>query len=309
VRLVYQRRKLLPISLILATALARPVAPRASADSGKAGVIVNHPTLNLGNVISGQSSEASATLTNTASASVTVEPPRVSGTEFEVVSPRFPLILAGGQHAVFTVAFTPTTAGPAKATVTFPIAGSNAKIALAVYATAVTAGKISLSLASIRFGNVAPGRNLTKMEVFTNSGGSAITVKKVTMTGDRFRLSAPPLPFTLAVGQRADCRVTFAPGNTGSVSGSISLTTSPADDIDEHRIRSSGGLPPHYSEDQNQIIDVSGTGFDPGTLGATTSLTFPNVAQGANQIKTVTLTNAGAVSITVNRANLDGRDL
>jgi hypothetical protein len=268
---------------------------------------LNNPTLNLGTVAVGESSVLTDTLSNPTASNITVGQPTVAGVEFKVISPVFPLTLAGGQQAGLSISFTPTSAGKASAVITFPIAGSTTPITLAVSATAAGPGALAPSPSSISFGNVVTGQRLSETEVFTNTGGSDITVSQVTITGSQFQLSGPEVPFTLAAGQSASCSVTFAPTAAGSASGNISVTVAQASATEDRGRRDrSNRFRAQDSGDQTATIAVSGTGVAPGALTATPSLSFPGVSVGANQTQTVSLTNSGGSAVTVGQASLTG---
>ena len=66
----------------------------------------------FGNVRVGQSQAQSATLTNSGESSVTISQASASSGAFSLTGLTFPLTLAAGQTAPFTVVFTPKTAGP-----------------------------------------------------------------------------------------------------------------------------------------------------------------------------------------------------
>src|SRR5580700_3509130 len=62
-------------------------------------------------------------------------------------------------------------------------------------------GLLAISPTSISFGIVKVGNNQNQPATMTNSGGSTLTVTKVTPSGAGFSVSGLSLPVTLASGQ------------------------------------------------------------------------------------------------------------
>ena len=62
-------------------------------------------------------------------------------------------------------------------------------------------GLLAISPTSISFGIVKVGNNQNQPATMTNSGGSTLTVTKVTPSGTGFSVSGLTLPLTLASGQ------------------------------------------------------------------------------------------------------------
>ncbi len=89
-------------------------------------------------------------------------------------------------------------------------------------------GQLSLSPASLDFGDVAVGSSSSQTVTLTNSGTASVTISQADLTGTGFSLSGLPLPLTLATGQATTFSVTFAPANSGSATGSLSLNSDAA---------------------------------------------------------------------------------
>ncbi len=86
--------------------------------------------------------------------------------------------------------------------------------------------QLSLSPASIDFGDVAVGDSRTETVTLTNSGTASLTISQADLTGTGFSVST--LLLTLAAGQATTFSVTFAPATSGSASGSLSLISDAA---------------------------------------------------------------------------------
>ena len=152
------------------------------------------------------------------------------------------------------------------------------RIALAVLVVAVTlsalqatAQKVSLSRASLSFGNHPVGKSSAALNVIlTNSdGATALSIDSIVASGDY--TESDDCNGKLAPSASCTLLVSFKPNTTGLVSGTVTLTddatTSP------------------------QLINLSGTGVLPITVSPA-SLTFPTVTVGkTSAAQTVTVTN------------------
>ena len=88
-------------------------------------------------------------------------------------------------------------------------------------------GTLSVSAATVSFGNVTLGSNATKTEKLT-AATSAVTISSGNWNGGGFSISGMTFPVTLAPGQSASFTVTFAPQTSGSASGGISFLSDAA---------------------------------------------------------------------------------
>jgi len=81
-------------------------------------------------------------------------------------------------------------------------------------------GQLSLTPATMSFGNVAVGANSKKQGTLT-AGGSDIQVTSAAWNGQGYSLSGITFPATVPAGQSVPFTVTFAPQAPGSTPGSI----------------------------------------------------------------------------------------
>jgi len=88
-----------------------------------------------------------------------------------------------------------------------------------------TQGTLSVSPQSVAFGNVLLGTSARQTVTLSNSSSAAITVNGVGITGTGFSQTGAALPLTLASGQSSTVTVTFAPQNSGSVSGALQISS------------------------------------------------------------------------------------
>ena len=86
-------------------------------------------------------------------------------------------------------------------------------------------GALSLSPATITFGNVPVGSVSNQSLSVTNSGSAAVTISQATATGASFSIGGASLPLTVSPGNTFTFTASFAPTAAGNASGSASITS------------------------------------------------------------------------------------
>jgi hypothetical protein len=148
-------------------------------------------------------------------------------------------------------------------------------------------GLLSVTPTTISFGIVKVGNNQSQPATMTNSGGSSLTVTKVTPSGTGFTVSGLSLPVTLVAGQSQTFTVIFTPQALGAVSGNLAIANT--------------GSTPTVN------VVLSGGSQTPGAVTPTPSnLSFGNVPLGSKTTLSETLTNSGGSSLTVTQVNATG---
>ena len=139
----------------------------------------------------------------------------------------------------------------------------------------VTLSPTSLTFASTAVGGTSAGKNVT----LTNTGTGTLNISSVATSGDfGIITSAKPCGTTLAAGKNCKIDVTFSPTQTGTRTGSLTITDN------------AGGSP--------QTVPLTGTGAVEATL-TPASKTFPATKVGSSSVaKVFTLTNKGTTSLT-----------
>ena len=245
----------------------------------------NPASLSFGNVTVGSNQSLSETVTNTGGTSLTISQVGISGAGFSLTGITAPVTLTAGQSASFSVTFTPASAGSVTGNITITSNASNPSLTIPLSATGVTPGALGSNPTSLSFGSLTVGSNKSLSETVTNTGGSSVTVSQVGVSGAGFSLSGITAPVTLAAGQSTSFTVTFTPGSAGSISGTVTIT----------------------STAPTLNIPLSGTGVAPGTLGSNpTSLGFGNITVGSNQSLSETVTNTGGSSVTISQVGISG---
>jgi hypothetical protein len=165
-----------------------------------------------------------------------------------------------------------------------------------------TPGSLTVNPLSLAFGNVVIGTSAKQTVTLSNSSSTSITVSSIGTTGTGFSQSSPTLPLTLASGQSSSVIVTFAPQNSGSISGALQIGSNASNPSVSVALSGTGSTVQH-SVDVNWAASTSTVaGYDVyrGTLSGgpysrinstlITGLTYTDstVSSGANYYYVVT---------------------
>ncbi|HXM59790.1 MAG TPA: choice-of-anchor D domain-containing protein [Terriglobales bacterium] len=257
----------------------------SSSNNSKPGQLTVVPSgISFGIVEVGNNQTKPATMTNSGGSSLTVTKVTATGTGFSVSGLSLPVTLASGQSQGFTVIFTPTSSSAVAGNLAIANTGLIPTVNVALSGGSQTAGAVTPSSSSLKFGNILVGSKLTLTETLNNTGGSSLTVTQVTATGTGFAVSGLTLPLTLPTGEGQSFSVTFTPQSAGAVSGNLAIANT-------------GSI-------STVNVGLSGDGETVGALTANpASLNFGSVEVGNNQALTETLTNSGGSNVTVTQVN------
>lgn len=251
-------------------------------------ISVTPSSMSFGTVAVGSTSTQSARLTNASTSALTVS--RISVPKgFATSGLTTGMHIPAGQSVALSIRFAPTATGSVSGSVFITVfAGKNswrnsttASVLVSGTGTAVSAAALTINPSSLSFGNVQVGTSQTQNAVVLNSGGSSASISTVTVSGTGFTASGLNVPLTLAAGQSASFTVSFSPQATGTISGSVTLS-------------STASVPP---------IALSGSGTSAGQLTASPgSLSFGNVVIGSTGTQSASLT-ASSANVTVSGAS------
>lgn len=157
-------------------------------------------------------------------------------------------------------------------------------------------GQVSLAGAPVNFGSVQLGTNFIQPLVLTNTGRSAVTLDRVTVSGTGFAFVGPTLPILLSSRKSVTLSVSFLPQTAGSFTGSATARA---------YVTWGGKYRTRYG---SVIVSLSGngSGTNPGYLTAPPSLNLGSVTLGSSQTQMLTVSNTGGSSVTISGANLNG---
>ena len=155
----------------------------------------------------------------------------MTGRNFDTTGLSLPLEIASGASSEFRVQFTPQSPGNAVGTLAMVSNVSLTPQQLPLLGAGVTR-HVSLSPASIDFGDLAAGLRTTRPLTVENAGTAKVTITQVKIAGTVFEVTAPPLPLSLAAGQTATIEASFAPAEGSTAAGSLSLVSDASESLD-----------------------------------------------------------------------------
>src|SRR5437016_28871 len=193
------------------------------------GVLSASPSsINFGTSAPGNNVTQLAALTNTGTASVTVQQISASGSGFAVSHAALPWTLASGQSATFSISFTPTAGSTSSGSVSIVSNAYDSTLSIPLTGAGASAGILSANPTSNSFGSVQVGSSASQYQSVTatlSASGSSVTVSSASTSNPEFSLSGVSFPLALAAGQSAPVSVTFTPQSSGTASGTISFSS------------------------------------------------------------------------------------
>lgn len=185
-------------------------------------------SVNFGSVAVGNKNTQTIQLKNTGGSILTIFSETLSGAGFTVSGLANPLALTltPGQTASFTIGYAPTTTGSVTGSVTLKSTATDSTLILALSGTGTSATRtLSLGTSSLNFGNEIVGASISLQVSVKNTGNSSLTVSQIGVAGTGFSVASGVAGTTIAAGQTAELSVVFAPKTTGSVSGTVTITS------------------------------------------------------------------------------------
>jgi hypothetical protein len=262
--------------------------PLTGSGSAPGQLISNLGSLNFANVLVGSSQSQSVTLTNSGSSSLTVSQATPTGTGFTANGLSLPLTLGAGQSATLSVVFAPQSAGSVTGNIAIISNASDSTLNLPLSGSTVMPGQLTANPASLAFGSVQAGANVTLTDALTNTGGSSVTLSQTTVTGTGFSISGLSFPLVLNPGASVTFSAVFAPQSAINATGGITVSSN--------------------ASNSTLMVALSGTGTAQGQLMlAPTALNFGNTTVGTTVSQNSSL-SAGGASVTVSSASMSGAE-
>ena len=145
-----------------------------------------------------------------------------------------------------------------------------------------------LNPASINFGQVAVGKQVTQSVSVANTGNTALNITQLQLSNPQFSLPGVSTPMALAVGQSTNITVAVDPTSAGTVTGTL---TAQGD---------SGSAP--------VVVSLSATAVSsqPQLSAAPASLNFGSVATGSPASQSIVLTNTGNAAASISSVSAQG---
>jgi hypothetical protein len=243
-------------------------------------------SVSFANVTVGVTNTQSLIIKNPGTANLSVTQASLAGTAFSFSGLALPLSLPPGGSSTFSVAITPVSASSYYANLTLANNTPNSPLVVPLAATAVSSVlQLTAAPTSLNFGSLTTGTNVTQSVTLTNTGNSSVSVSNISASGAGFSSTGFAVPFTLAAGQSTSFSVTFGPTTTGSLPGSVSVTSNAAN--------------------SPLVISLSGSGTAPVSHSVTLSWTPSsssfagfNVYRGSVSGGPYTMVNSTSISVT-----------
>lgn len=238
------------------TGLAAPIVSLAPA------------SLTFPNVLVGVSSAAqTVTLSNTGTASLTINSTQISGDFGQTTN--CPNTLSTGTSCTFSVIFTPTAAGTRNGTLTITDNASGSPHTVALSGTGLGGPIVSLAPASLTFSSTQVGvASAAQTVTLANQGTASLNITNVQISGDFGQTNN--CPTSLSVGSSCTLNLTFTPTAPGSRSGSLTITDN--------------------ASSSQQVVGLAGTGLDFSISSSSTTVT---VKSGSTATYTLTVAPLG----------------
>src|SRR3984885_6544078 len=242
-------------------------------------------SVSFGSVNVGSTGTQSITLSATG-ASVTVSADTASNAQFALQGVSLPFTISAGQSVSYNVAFKPTASGAVSGSLSITSNATNApslNVSLSgTGTTTTTAGQLSITPGSVSFGNVNVGSTGTQ-PITLSASGASVMVSADASNNSQFVLQGATLPFTISAGKSLSYNVAFKPTASGTVSGSLSITS-------------------NATNASTLSVPLSGTGTTTTTAGqlsiTPSSVSFGNVNVGSTGTQAISMSATGA-SVTV----------
>ncbi len=252
---------------------------------------VSNASLAFGDVTINTSSTQTLTLRSTGTSPVVINSTSLSGSGFAVTGGALPATLNPGQSMTLQVAFTPTAAGAATGQLTINSNSSSgaSTIALTGSGTATPVSQLTVSTASLSFGNVTVKTSAAQSFTLSSTGTAPVTINSAIIAGTGFSLVGSPLPTILNPGQSVTLQVQFSPTAAGATTGQVTINSN----------SSSGAA----------TVALSGSGIAapvPQLTVSSAALSFGSIAVDSSTTQALTLRSTGTASVTVNSAAITG---
>jgi hypothetical protein len=269
----------------------------------------NPSSVAFGSVQVGSTGSKSETVTNSGGVTVNISQANVTGSVFSLTGLALPTALTAGGSVTFTVGFAPTSAGAASGNLSLVSDAPSSPLNIALSGTGTTPGQLSVSPATLAFGNVAVGSN-SPLTGSLSATGAAVAVSSESSNSSEFVLSGITLPATIAAGQSLGFTVTFTPNATGSATASLTFASNATNAPTVESLTGTGTAPAHSvalswnastGATSYDVYRGTATGVCSGTptpyaTAATTAYTDASVTAGTTYVYAVSAVNSAGQS-------------
>ena len=239
--------------LLLAGCIESSFTKGSPAESVASGIYVSPPALSFGALPSGAAGQATVTITNTGTSSLSLLALYVDGdAAFTLIEPPTGVLEAGASveaEVVFTAdrldaagTLWVLSSDPSSPEVPVPLTG------------ATEVGALVLAPSPLYVGNTAPGTDTEGVLTVTNVGHAPVTLLQEYLARDEFALlDLPSLPLVLEAQDALDLRVGFTPDVEGIYEAQLWLSAD--DPAGAHMVVLQGTSGDAYEEDGPEVVD------------------------------------------------------
>src|SRR2546430_1219231 len=184
--------------------------------------------INFGSNVVGTNLSQALIIKNTGTATLTITQITETGSAFFSVSGfTLPLNVNAGQQTTITVAFLPTSVGPASGSISITSNAPTSPTSVALSGIGIAATlTLGINPTSLSFGNVTTGTSSATQNVtITNTGNSSVTISQINFGVSGFTMTGGSAPVTLSPSQNLILTVQFSPTLAGPANGSISIVS------------------------------------------------------------------------------------
>jgi len=263
----------------------------------------NPSSLAFGNVQVGSTANLWEALTNTGGSPVTISQANVSA-GFSISGLTLPITLAPAQSVSFTATFTPAAAGSASGILAVVSDAANSPLNVALSGTGTSPGVLSVSPATLNFGNVTVGSSVSLAGSLAATGTS-VTVSSEGVGNGQFVVSGLTLPITIPAGQAAPFTVTFTPSSVGVTTSTLTFVSNASNSPTAQTLTGTGQAAVAHSVDLSWTVVPGALSYNVyrklvtdsnytelGAAGASATYTDGTVASGQTYDYVVTSVDA-----------------
>ena len=212
------------VGVTSATNTSNPLKPASGASISVSPTAVTFGTVAVGGTVS-----ESVTVSNTTASNISVTQASTEAKGFTIPGTALPITIAPGQQSTLNIVFSPKTVGAITGTVSVMSSASSAPSTVIVSGTGVSAlTLLDANTPNLNFGNVSAGTAKTLSVDLMNAGNANVTIAQIKVAGGKFAASGLSSGLILAPGQHATLDVTFSSPRSGTIGGSVSVTSNAA---------------------------------------------------------------------------------
>jgi hypothetical protein len=228
------------------------------------------------------------TITNPSASTLTISNVVAAGLGFSVTGVSLPITIPAGQSKTLNTNIVPPATGSLSGSITLTNNSATPSVVVGLSGAGASAGQpgISISPASVAFGNVNVGVPSSQTLTVSNTGSTTLTISNITAAGAGYTVSGFALPVSIAAGQTSAFAAIFTPNTTGVSSGSVMITSN--------------------APSSPTSVGLTGTGVQGQLTANPGTVAFGNIAVGSTGSQTINLTNGGSASVTISQASVSG---